>query len=245
MLSPSPARFELRIIGHPGLYTSEGELVRFKTQKTLALLIVLAMDKRPLRQWRHPRAHLADLLWGDFTETEGRKSLSTALWRLRKVFGAGAFTEHDDQMSLGPGVLHVDIDALGNMDSEVTVDAILDGFSIRGTPEFEHWLDRIRAEWMPRLLRRGMLEIQKARLAGDLPRLADLGSRLLRVSEYSEDAILARVEALKGMGSPAEALRDFMVWGLRLHEELGRGPSAEISETIESLMRWSPTPRVA
>ena len=77
-------RFQLRCLGEPVLIGPDGQPIRFKVRKHLALLVYLAVESRA----RHRREHLAELLWANLPEAEGRHSLATALSMLRAVMCA-------------------------------------------------------------------------------------------------------------------------------------------------------------
>ncbi|MCA9723624.1 MAG: trifolitoxin synthesis, TfuA, partial [Gemmatimonadetes bacterium] len=71
--------WRLFCLGHPVVVGPDGEPVRLRTRKHLALLIYLAIEP-PVS---HRRDRLAALLWPRATTEEGRHSLATALSMLR------------------------------------------------------------------------------------------------------------------------------------------------------------------
>ena len=69
------ARHHLRCLGQPALFAPNGEPIRFRTKKHLALLVYLAVEsRRP-----HRRDRLAEFLWPRAATAEARHSLATAL----------------------------------------------------------------------------------------------------------------------------------------------------------------------
>lgn len=70
---------ELDLLGPPQAYYGTHQLI-FRTQKTLALLVYLAVTETP-----QPRAHLAALLWPDRAEARARATLRSTLRLLREA----------------------------------------------------------------------------------------------------------------------------------------------------------------
>ena len=77
------SRLSLRCLGEPVLSGPDGEPIRFKVRKHLALLVFLAVEARS----RHHRDHLAELLWANLPDGDNRHSLATALSMIRSVAG--------------------------------------------------------------------------------------------------------------------------------------------------------------
>ena len=67
--------FQLTVLGPPELRGPDGDPVRFRTRKHLALLIYLAVEP-PVA---HRRDRLAAFFWPDADLDEARHSLATAL----------------------------------------------------------------------------------------------------------------------------------------------------------------------
>ncbi len=73
---------QVRVFGKLSLQHGETIIDRFPTRRAEELLGYLIL----YRGTRHPREKLIDTLWPDVDLSNGRASLSTALWRLRSVF---------------------------------------------------------------------------------------------------------------------------------------------------------------
>ena len=69
--------YHIRLLGPPQVDREGAPLPAFRTQKTSALLGYLARQQQPVS-----RSYLADLLWGDHSETRGRRNLSNELSHL-------------------------------------------------------------------------------------------------------------------------------------------------------------------
>ena len=112
-------RHHLRCLGQPALFAPNGELVRFRTKKHLALLVYLAVEGNR----SHRRDRLAEFLWPRADIHEARHSLATALSILRPRLGAEALESTREHVKLHTERLTVDLDRLLVRDvfgSEVT-----------------------------------------------------------------------------------------------------------------------------
>lgn len=77
----SPAVLEVRLFGQPEFRRGNSALPPLATRKTQSLLAYLVLRRaRP-----HSRDELATLFWGDLGDTRARRSLATALWRIRRL----------------------------------------------------------------------------------------------------------------------------------------------------------------
>src|SRR5882724_10397101 len=98
----------LRCLGHPALFAANGEPIRFRTKKHLALLVFLAIDKgRP-----HRRDRLAEFLWPHAQIAEARHSLATGLSILRTRVGADVLDSTRDHVTLLADRVLLDLDRL-------------------------------------------------------------------------------------------------------------------------------------
>ena len=221
-----PRRY-LRCLGQPALFAANGEPIRFRTRKHLALLIYLAVDHKS-----HRREHLAELLWPKVSLTEARHSLATALSTLRPRLGPGGLESSRDQVRLTPGRVDLDLDRLEAGDvlgSVVTgpldVGGFLDGFDIADSSEFTHWKDRQQARFLPMIKDALVVLIDRCRRTGDSRQIEQLADRMLALDELSEEAIRAKMEARALAGDRLTALEFFEEWRTKLAEELHAVPS--------------------
>ncbi len=239
-----PRRY-LRCLGHPALFAPNGDPVRFRTRKHLALLIYLAVDTRP-----HQRARLAELLWPKVSLTEARHSLATALSTLRPRLGSGALDTGRDHVQLTPNWVTLDLDRLQAGDilgTEITgvlpVAAFLDGFEIADALEFTHWKDRQQARLLPMIKDALVVLIDRCRRTGDFREIERLADRMLALDELSEEAIRAKMEARAFAGDRLTALEFYEEWRVKLAEELHAVPSDLVEGIAVRLRRrgWERT----
>ncbi len=233
-------RHLLRCLGQPALFAPNGEPIRFRTKKHLALLVYLAVES----QRSHRRDRLAELLWPRAQLAEARHSLATALSILRPRVGVDALEANRDHVQLHRESLALDLDRLSSNDilgtestASLEVAAFLDGFDIPDAPEFALWKDRQQARLLP-LIKHGLLVlIDRCRRTGDSRQIEQLADRMLLIDDLSEEATRAKMEARAVVGDRLTALRVFEQWKRRLFAELGASPSEEVDKIATRLRR--------
>ncbi len=233
-------RLSLRCLGEPILAGPDGEPVRFKVRKHLALLVYLAVESRG----RHHRDHLADLLWANLPENDGRHSLATALSMIRAKVGPDALETDRDHVRFACSRVEMDLTRLESGDvlaSEfqpaLAIAGFLDGFEVPGSAEFMLWRERQRSRWLP-LVREALIKrIDKCRRTGDFKQIEHLADRMLDLDELSEEAVRAKMEARAFAGDRLTALKVFEAWKERLEEDLGAAPSALVDGMALRLRR--------
>jgi DNA-binding SARP family transcriptional activator len=141
-------------------------LVAFDTRKALALLAHLALPDRP-----RPRDALADLLWPDTDPERARGALRRTLSSLRAVVGPECLEATHDHVRLIKGhTISVDVDRFralredGDLERavEIFAGAFLEGFVVRGAPDFEEWAQR-EGEALRRELVASLEDLARAR----------------------------------------------------------------------------------
>ena len=185
-------RFQLRCLGEPVLSGPDGQPIRFKVRKHLALLVYLAVESKA----RHRRDHLAELLWANLPEAEGRHSLATALSMLRARFGRDVVEAGRDDLRWAYTRLDLDLDRLARgsvlgdeMLPALDVAGFLDGFEVPAAAEFMLWRERQRARWLPLVRDALIVLIDRARRTGDSRQIELLADRMLALDDLSEEAI--------------------------------------------------------
>jgi DNA-binding SARP family transcriptional activator len=169
----------------------EGGPTAFRTRKSFALLVYLAVEGRPQR-----RERLADLFWPDAGAESARASLRTAVLYMRAGLGPAADEVLEvtrEHIGIRPGApLQVDVDELraaqrsaragalptgGWCGVQAAVDAykgaFMAEFSLPDAPEFESWLESQRVKWLG--LVSELVDALGAHYAGGDDRIAELG----------------------------------------------------------------------
>ena len=226
------APFFLRLLGPPGLCGADGEPIRLRTKKQLALMARLA--------WEAPRSlsrdYLIDFLWRSAEPRAARHSLAQALTALRKVLGEGSLTSAGATVALRAGLVGVDVRLPERLDGAL-LGRLFDGFHIPGVPAFEQWRDRVAAETWP-VLREAMVRaISQARSVGRYVEVEALGRELLAHDSLCEAGIEACIQGRALAGDRVGALRLYDEYSTRLREELGTQPSDALQRAAANLRR--------
>ncbi len=93
-----PARVNIYLLGSPEFWRGDELLPPLATRKTQSLLAYLIL----YRQRPHSRDELATLFWGDRDDVHARRSLSTALWRIRRLLGEGYLLADSTSVQFNP-----------------------------------------------------------------------------------------------------------------------------------------------
>jgi DNA-binding SARP family transcriptional activator/tetratricopeptide (TPR) repeat protein len=235
----------LRCLGQPAFFAPNGEPVRFRTKKHLALLIYLAVENRS-----HRRDRLAELLWPKVSPAEARHSLATALSILRPRLGPDALESSRDHVHLAPDRISLDLERLETGEvlgtdviEPLEVAEFLEGFDILDCPEFSHWKDRQQGRLLPLIKDALLVLIDRCRRTGDTRQIERLADRMLAFDELCEEAIRAKMEARAFAGDRLTALEIFEDWKTKLADELGAVPSGLVEGMAVRLRRrgWERT----
>ncbi|MDQ2669750.1 MAG: AAA family ATPase, partial [Gemmatimonadota bacterium] len=238
--------FYLKCLGQPALIAPNGDVVRFRTRKHLALLVYLGAEPRA----GHRRDRLADLLWSSATEAEARHSLATALSIIRSKLGPEALDCSRDQVRLAGAAVVTDLGRLASGDifgdeggEMLDVAGFLEGFEVADAVEFMLWKDRQQARWLPAIRDALVRLMDRCRRTGDFTRIEQVADRMLVLDELSEEAIRAKMEARAFAGDRLTALRIFESWKEDLARELGATPSPLVDGMAIRLRRrgWERT----
>lgn len=235
----------LKVMGPPELFAPDGRTLRLKVRKHLALLIYLAVERRPV----HQRDELVELLWERAGAREGRHSLSQALFVLRPILGPDALTGSHAEVRFDRGSVGLDLDQLVRGEVLATetrpaleVDAFLTGFVIDDAPAFQHWRDRTHARHLGAIQMGLLMLLDEARRVGRVGRVAELAERMLRIDHLSEEGVRGRLEALAMGGDRVGALRVYEEWKRQLREQLDAEPSPAL-EVLATRLRRGPVGR--
>jgi DNA-binding SARP family transcriptional activator len=237
---------ELRLLGVPHL-TLNGQPLRLRTRKSLALLAYLALEPGP-----HSRDELAELLWPERPET-ARKALRLELHHLRRALPARAGLQAfpDDLELIPTDALWVDVLELQHLATDHTeapgVAALalwrgefLHGFTVNTASPFEDWARRWHlrcSEAYDAVLTR----ITHAQLqAGHLWDALATSRQRLRHDPLNEDAyrLLANVQHAAGLH--AEAHETGRQWSEVRQRELRGVRLAVLPHSVPDQL-WRPT----
>jgi len=238
---------KLRLLGTPRV-TYQGQPIKFRSRKSLALLIYLVVTGQP-----HSRETLMMLLWPHSDRKRASLSLRNALTRLRQVLQpAGDFLLIEgDQVGFDFG-RELDLD-LRRVEQALQPEAslpqwqaaveaaggeFLAGFSVVNALPFEEWVTVQRQAWQ-RSLETLLERLTQAHLAAPQPQRAiQTASHWLTHAPYSEIAYRLLMEAQALTGDRSAALQSYEACRAMLATELGVEPMAEtvaLAERIQNL----------
>ncbi len=214
--------------------------------KHVALLATLVVGTRGL----HRRGRLAALLWPELDDVRARHALSKAVHNIRRTLGDDVLLlRGNDAVGINPERLWCDAAAFDSaIDSGALEQAlalsrrgeVLEGFSIDGNAEFEHWLDSVRLKF------RQAAHKAALRLASDADGIGDLSasvqwSRLTcEISPHDETTLRLLLERLMRIGDRAGALMAYKAFAERLKRDLDTEPSSETQALANSLRANTP-----
>ena len=232
--------YRLRLFGGVVLEGPEGPVRgRAAQPKRLALLSLLGANRN--HGWS--REKLATLLWPDAEPADARHHLSQSIYMLRKALGDDAVTSHGEFIGLDPDLVWTDTREFG----EAVVDGeparavelyrgpFLDGFFLRGAPDFEEWADGERRRLADEYAT--AVETVARDLAGKGEHLAaaEAWRRLVTHDPYNSRAVAELMTCLAEAGDPGNALVVAEEHADRMHQDLGVGPAAEVEELVEQI----------
>jgi DNA-binding SARP family transcriptional activator len=202
------------------------------------LLAHLALCRWPAR------SAIAGELWPDVPEEHAQGSLRSALWRVQKA-APGLVDASAGSLALARGV-RVDVweltvwarrvlDPHGSADDAAVPEAALRGELLPGW--YDDWvlLERERL----RQLRMHALESAAVRLtaAGRHGEALQAAYAAVRAEPLRESAHRAVVRVHLGEGNVTEAVRAFDAFRRLLHEELGVGPTEQMTRLVRGLLQ--------
>src|SRR6266478_1149261 len=226
---------ELRLLGRLSLTGADGRDVRalLGQPRRLALLAYLAAASPP---GFHRRDSLLVLFWPELDQEHARAALRQALHGLRHALGDGVLvTRGDEDIGLDAERIRCDVVEFARA-AEVgrLADALdlyrgdlLEGFFIRGAPEFEQWLEDERARLKAVALRSTTQLAERSEGHGDLAEAAQWSRRALRIAPLDEPALRRLMKTLDRLGDRAGALDAYETFAKRLTAELEAEPAPE------------------
>ena len=188
---------------------------------------------------RPARGAIAGQLWPDVPEDHAQGSLRSALWRVQKAV-PGLVDVSGGALALAPGVrvdvreftdwAHRAMDPLAALDDRRMPDVSLRGELLPGW--YDDWV-LLERECL-RQLRMHALEAlaDKLAAAGRFGEAVQAAYAAVRTEPLRESAHRAVVRAHLAEGNVAEALRAYTAFHDLLSQELGVGPTVQMTELI-------------
>src|SRR5215216_856285 len=230
------------LLGSPRV-ERDGRPVSFDTRKAVALLAYLALDDRP-----HSRDALAEFLWPGHDNEHARGALRRTLSTLRTAIGGQHLDAARDRIALTRGPeLEIDVDRFRSLTAEGASEAaleqaaelfngdLLEGFSPRGSPDFDDWqmgeAGALEREFASALRRLVELLVSRGDFEHALPR----AQRWLELDPLHEPAHRELIRLYAWSGDRAAALEQYRTCVRTLSQELGVAPVEETASLYEQL----------
>jgi len=241
------APLEISLLGPPRV-RRDGEQVGFDTRKATALLAHLALEERA-----RSREALCELLWPGQDPEHARGALRRTLSALRKSVGEEWVETPGDSVALaeGPDVDVRRFRALAGEQAspeelaqavELFRGDLLEGFSLRDSPEFDAWqvyeADTLRRELGSALGR--LVAALSGR--GDYTRAIAQARRWLELDPLHEPAHRELIVLYALSGDRAAALSQYRDCVRTLSQELGVAPVEETAALFEQISEGAVTP---
>ena len=236
----------LRLRTFGGLSVADGgqQLTGAAAQRSrLALLALLARaGERGIS-----RDKLLAYLWAESDDAHARNALNQALFAIRRDLHEDAVVAGATEVHLNPQVISHDAGefeaALERGDAERAVSLyagpFLDGFHIKGAPEFDRWAEseraRLAAQYSSALERLA----RAAQKAGAFPAAVQWWRRLASLDPLNSGYALGLMEALAASGDRPAALKHAQVHAAVVRAELDAPPDPAITRRAE-LMKQAP-----
>jgi serine/threonine-protein kinase len=226
---------EFRILGALHLLGADGrELTSVLAQpKRVALLAYLAA---PTPRRLHRRDSLVALFWPERDQEHARAALRQALHGLRHALGDGVLvTRGDEDIGLDAERIRCDVveferaAVAGHLADALDLyrGGLLEGFFIRGAPEFEQWLEDERARLKVVALQSATRLGEQCEARGALGESAQWARRALRIAPLDEPALRRLMKTLDRLGDRSGALDAYETFATRLTAELEADPAPE------------------
>ncbi|MEX2156455.1 MAG: AAA family ATPase [Gemmatimonadales bacterium] len=213
-------------------------------RKNLALLLYLARSPKGSRA----RDHLIGLFWPDKPESAARHSLNEALRVLRRATGEGGIETHADHIRLAAGSVELDTERFEQLTAagdwaaacELLGGEFLEGFSVPGVSDFEHWLSAERTLWRARAVDALTRQAEAQLGSGRATDAVGLARRALALDPHADVVIRTAMRALALSGDRVAASAAYEAFVARIAADVGGTPDAETRTLGERIARGSP-----
>lgn len=225
-----------RLFGPPSL-SLRGEPVAFPFKKVEALSYILITEGGVSRTW------LAQHLWPEKEEKSGAKNLRNALYQLRSIMPQSTILSNNSRISIASGKVRSDLDFLFDLESLGERDLkrlglpYLEGFSLEGTEEFNHWVQSKRDYFRGLYVKNLRHQAEKASLSGEDDRSVMLLTNALSIAPWDEEIAQKLMESLGHQGNLSRIVETYAALSTRLRNEMGIDPSPETTDLYKSIFQ--------
>lgn len=194
----------------------------------------------------HRRDTLLGIFWPELDERRARNSLSQALHYLRRSLGPGVVVSRGEgEVGIADGAIWCDSVAFeeavrGGRPEEALEycrGELLAGLNLDGVPEFERWLDLVRARKREQASALAWSLAEGAAAVGDLEGAAAHARSAAALQEGDESALRRLLRYLDRAGDRAGALHAYEEFARHLERGFEAEPSGATVELIEEIRR--------
>jgi len=205
----------------------------------LALFALLAMA----RDRGLSRDKIQAFLWPESDAERARHGLNQLLYFQRRHLDGGGLLLGRKTLRLNPAVITADVwefeDALVARDCERAVrlytGPFLDGFFVRGVPDFERWIEDQRRRLQQRCAEAITTLARAAAAAGDHRRALIWWRRAAELDRFDAETVRQLVAASLATGDRAAAIGAAHQYADLLRSELGIAPDPEVMRLVDQV----------
>jgi DNA-binding SARP family transcriptional activator/TolB-like protein len=196
----------------------------------------------------HRRDTLLGIFWPELGEQRARNALSQALHYLRRSLGDGVVvTRGEGEVGIAEGAVWCDAVAFeeairgGRLAEALDLyrGEVLTGLNLNGVPEFERWLDLVRARKRELAASAAWELARRAEETGDVSSAAALARRAAGLQPDDESVLRRLLTQLDRLGDCAGALHAYEAFSRRLEAEFAAEPAPATRELIAQIRRGS------
>ena len=189
------------------------------------------------------RDKLLAMLWPDTDGERGSRTLSQALYALRKDLLAEDAITGAKELRFDPALVATDVGefsaAVSRGDDKHAVEVyggpFLDGFHVSGADEFARWVDLERAA-LSQDYARALESLARGALATGNPAAAvDWWRKLAALEPLNARVTVGLMEALAAAGDRATAIKQARIYELLVEQELELPPDKEVTALADRL----------
>lgn len=203
---------EIRALGRLELFL-DGRPHQVTIKKEQALLVYLACHEGEFLR----RETLADLLWGSALPGRGRRSLSQAIYRIRKYIPELPLETDREEVRLLPGGVRLDVQSFkAAIEREEFAAALelyrgqfLDDLWIDGAHNFELWQLSQRAELERLALKAARSLVFESSRSGEWEEVIKYTDLILRLDPFDQSALRIRIRAIAVARGRERALSEY------------------------------------
>ncbi len=238
---------ELRLFGAVDLLDSQGRGLRplLAQPKRVALLCYLTLAA-PYGFCRRDR--LLATFWPELDADHARAALRQAVHILRRTLGDGVIRSRGveelgvDPRGLVSDVLEFEEAIVDGRSAEALAlyrGPLLDGFYASGLPEFECWVELLRARLEAAATRAAWGLSGQAKARGDFELAVHWAYRAMAIMPDDESGLRKLLELLRHTGDRTGAIRAYERFARRLRWTYQIDPSEEIQAIARDMRSWT------